>query len=82
MFEASDESKYKARSGLPANMATAKVVKKAHKMFTKHPSTPVRIAAGKLKLARFTVSRIKVKALGITARIRPKAPNYSLLVVI
>jgi transposase len=75
-FEATGDVKYKSIPGRPIVKSSPKQVRKVEKAFNSNPNVSVREAAKKLKMDYSTVSRIKVKKLGITARTLKKAPKY------
>ena len=54
-----------------------KKIRKMKKLYETTPSVSVRQAAKKLKIKASTLSDIKVKKLGITARTKKKAPMYT-----
>jgi len=67
-YEASGTAKYRPLPGRPCVKTSPRKLVKVEKAFTKCPNLSVRRAARKLDMAVSTVSRIKVKILGITAR--------------
>ena len=75
-YVATGEAKYRHNKGRRAIKSSPRKLVKVGKIFTKNPSISVRQAAKKLKMAVTTVSRIKVKKLGITARTKKKSPKY------
>ncbi|KAJ3645955.1 hypothetical protein Zmor_023572 [Zophobas morio] len=75
-FEATKSLAYKKIPGKPATQATPKVLNAISKMFEKNPSLSVRAAARRLNIAKSTLSDIKIKKLGIKARVKQKAPKY------
>lgn len=72
-YEASGDANFRPIPGRPVKVMTPKKVEKA---FRKCPSLSIRLASRKLGLAKSTLSYIKVKKLGITARTKKKAPKY------
>lgn len=75
-YEASGDANFRPIPGRPVKVMTPKKVVKVEKAFRKCPSLSIRLASRKLGLAKSTLSYIKVKKLGITARTKKKAPKY------
>lgn len=53
------------------------MIRKVKKAFSQHPSTTVQAVATKMKLPRATVSTITIRNLGINARVKKNAPEYT-----
>lgn len=76
-YEANGTAEFRKIKGRPCVKMSPKKVKKVEKAFKRDPSISVRVAAKKLNMKKSTVSKIKVNKLGITARVKTKAPKYS-----
>jgi hypothetical protein len=66
---------YKKPSGRPPTVSTSVNINKVVRKFRQNPNTSVRIVSQQLKLARSTVSRIKLKK-NIRGFRKQKAPKY------
>lgn len=76
-YEESGQVEYKKLCGRPSVKTSPKKVEKVRKLYEKAPSTSIRIAARKLKMTVSTLSNIKLKKLGITARTKKKGSKYT-----
>ena len=63
-------------TGRPAIVGTEKMKNVISKIYDKYPSTSVSAAAKKLRIKRSTLSKIKVKKLGIRAYTNKKTRKY------
>lgn len=75
-YEDTGETQYRKIPGRPRTISTPRNISRVKRAFTKNRTTSVRITSRKLKIARSTVSKIKVHDLGFKARTKKKAPKY------
>lgn len=75
-FEVTRLTEYKSLVGRPRSVATPQVVQKIKQVFTDRPNTSVRNLASKMKIARSTLSHIKIKTLHLRARTKKIVPRY------
>ncbi|KAF2892506.1 hypothetical protein ILUMI_13670 [Ignelater luminosus] len=75
-YKDTGNTEYAPIPGRPISKQMLKTQKKIETLFTKCPTTSVRIVAKKLNIPKSTVSDIKVKKLGIRAQTQKKAPKY------
>ena len=70
-------TQYKKLKGRPLIQSSTRNIRKVKSKFDKNPNTSVRLVAKQLNLPKSTVSHIKLKKLGMKARVRRAVPKQT-----
>lgn len=75
-FQSTKSTNYKKIPGRPATVGTPKVITKIRNLFQKNPSITTKAVGKRVRASQQTVSRLKVKKLGIKSFKKRIAPKY------